>query len=488
MRLDQLCMVLPDKKFDGDPHVQVTGLCNHAQQVKPGDFFIAKQGLTRSGRLFIPQAIAQGAVAVLTDQREEACSVTQVIVASPNFCEALIAEKFFEAPSKEISLIGVTGTNGKSTVSWLIWHILKGKGPTGLLSTVLQDLGGGQIFKSMVTTPDVVTTQSLLRCMINNGCRSAVMEVSSHGLDQGRVSRVHFQVGVFTNLSREHLDYHKTFTNYGLAKKKLFEMLPPQGVMVANSDDSFGQVLLHEHTIGRSISFGIESGALRAQDIQFCAEGAKFFVCYQGKRVMVQSPLIGRFNVYNLLAALGALLALGYPLEELVCRVQSFPGVPGRMEAVDNQQGRKIFVDYAHSPDALKQVLQSLRLAFPGVELTVVFGCGGARDKEKRPCMGEIACDYADRVYLTTDNPRAESPEEIIKEIFSGCVKYKEKVYIEYDRRSAIISAIEKGCPQGVVLVAGKGHEDVQIFGAVQTFFNDVKTVQEFMGKGSVKV
>lgn len=487
MRIDQLCEVLPEKTFYGDEQRYIKGLCNHAQKANPGDFFIARQGLTCSGKLFIPQAVARGAVAVLADQYDEAISITQVIVENPNYCEALLAEKFFSSPSRELALVGVTGTNGKSTVSWLIWHMLKGRGPAGLLSTVLRDLGGGAKFKSTVTTPDVIMTQSCLRDMVLNGCNHAVMEVSSHGLDQGRVAGLHFRVGVFTNLSREHLDYHKTLANYGSAKKKLFEMLPCDGVMVVNNDDPFGQTLLKEHK-AHSISFGVDGGELQAQGIEFGAESTCFFVCYKNKRIPVHAPLIGLFNVYNLLAAFGALLALGYTLEEMAHRVQSFPGVPGRMEAVANAQGKKIFVDYAHSPDALERVLQSLQLTFPGAELSVIFGCGGGRDKEKRPFMGQIACQYADKVYLTTDNPRNEQPQEIVRDIFSGCVKYKEKVYIEYDRRKAIARAIENGCAKGVILVAGKGHEEVQISGGAQVPFSDIKAIQEIMGQGSIEV
>ena len=460
----------------------ISGLCSNSKVVAPGNLFIAKKGLTVDGSRFIPDAIQAGAVAVLTDLYNPFLPghVTQIIHHDVVHAETVLASAYYDNPSQDLFLVGITGTNGKTTTSFLIRHILREiKSPCGLIGTVEWDLGE-KIQSPFLTTPDCITNCRLLREMLKGGCKSAVMEVSSQAMDQGRVRNLHFDVGIFTNLTQDHLDYHHTMENYADAKAKFFKMLGDKTAII-NADSPWSSRMV-EGCSAKVMTYGIENPAdLKADNVHLDSQGITFDLSYQGKILPVKSILIGRFNVYNILGAIGAALVYGMPLEEIVKKVASFQKVPGRLERIENLRGISVFVDYAHSDDALSNVLTTLREVTKGRVMTV-FGCGGDRDRGKRPLMGAVATKLSDFTVITSDNPRHEDPQAIIAEILQGCVK-KDSILVEPDRKNAIISAIAKAQCGDTILIAGKGHERQQIFGSRIVDFDDCEIAREELNK-----
>ncbi len=459
----------------------ISGLTLDSRQVEPGYCFIALPGALLDGRDYVRQAVENGAVLILHDDRYPLsgplCGPVVAAVSDLRKRLACLAAGFYGLPEKVFKLIGVTGTNGKTTVSWLLERLLSGPASCGLIGTIAHRVGEKR-YAARNTTPDLLSLYRMLAEMREAGLSRAVMEVSSHALDQGRVEGLEFQTAVFTNLTRDHLDYHKTMENYFQVKSRLFSGLKEENTAVLNYDDPYGRDL-GRLTPARVFSYAIADpeADYRAEDIRINADGTGFNLIYPNGALGLFSPLVGRHNVYNLLAACAAASAAGIPLEEVSGRIAGLPQVPGRMERFDLARDVRVFVDYAHTPDALANVLSALRQLNPQ-RLHVVFGCGGDRDRGKRPRMGDVAAGLADTVTLTSDNPRNEDPGEILNEIVSGFSAGFTGYRIIEDRESAIRTACEQAGPGDFVLVAGKGHENYQIFRDRTVRFDDREIVK----------
>ncbi len=466
--LTQLLKQIPFCAVEGPTDRVITGLNSNSKTVAPGHLFIAKQGLSAHGAQFIPSAVAQGAVALLVDAYYPAFpEVTQLIYPDVPSMEALLARAFYDHPQDKLFLVGITGTNGKTTTSYLVRHLL---GECGLIGTVEQCIGS-QSFPSTHTTPDVLQNYSLFHEMVKARCDSCVMETSSHALHQGRLRSILFDVAVFTNLTQDHLDYHSTMQEYAEAKALLFTSLKAGSTAVVNADSPYSDLMIKSCST-QCIRYGIEAPCdLKASDLHLHSSGTAFTLSYKEKKCTFTSPLIGRYNVYNLLAAMGVGLARGLNLECMATKLESFINVSGRLESVPNAKGLNIYVDYAHTDDALKNVLQTLQEIKKG-RLITVFGCGGNRDPHKRPKMGAVVEELSDVTLITSDNPRTENPQEIIRQILAGLKQPGEALVIE-DRKRAIEHAIQMTTPEDIVLIAGKGHEKVQLCGSTTFPFDD---------------
>lgn len=463
MKLKKLFKDL-DVEIKGSKEVEVTGISSHSQFVAPGSLFIAKKGKAFDGNEFIPKAIETGAVAIVTDFYNPFLQgVTQIITSDVTKLEALLAKRYYETEKHPLYLVGITGTNGKTTTAYLIHHLIPSFGLMGTIETVM----GKQRFPAQLTTADVVTNHKTLYEMAGQNLKGVVMEVTSHALDQNRVEEILFDIGVFTNLSQDHLDYHGTMDSYLSAKLKLFNKSKEK---IYNVDDPAMEGMKG------GITFGIHSDAdLRATNIVCSLEGTTFDLHYEGKIIPMKMPLVGEYNVYNVLAALAVSLKKGEKLPTLKKRLETFPGVPGRLEKIENERGIHLFVDFAHTPEALEKVLKTLHDLKTGKIITV-FGCGGERDQNKRPKMGAAAEKYSDTVIITSDNPRSEDPEEICAAIKKGV---KGAALIEVDRRAAIERALFMAQENDLVLVAGRGHEPFQKIKGRQLPFDDRIVVKE---------
>ncbi|MCG6970737.1 MAG: UDP-N-acetylmuramoyl-L-alanyl-D-glutamate--2,6-diaminopimelate ligase [Gammaproteobacteria bacterium] len=462
----------------------VHGLTLDSRKVTSGDVFLACAGHQVHGVYFAPQAIKQGAVAVLVEDHaavskeidELRASAVVPVISVPNLTRlaGVIAERFYDHPSKALTAVGITGTNGKTSCSQFLAQALSEDKPCGIVGTIGNGLYG-KLENASHTTPDAVTLHGMFMRFLQQGAASVVMEVSSHGLVQGRVAGVSFDVAVFTNLSRDHLDYHGDMENYSAAKKQLFQM-PGLQHAVINADDVFGRQLIKElpaelHTVGYGVA---DDAQVRASQLRFSPQGMMFYVDTPWGGGTVQSALLGRFNVSNILAVLATLLVLGTPLENALRSVQRLTTVSGRMERVGYEgHGPVVVVDYAHTPDAVEKALTGLREHFKNQQsangaiahrIFCVFGCGGDRDKGKRAAMGASAQAHADTVIITNDNPRTEDPNQIVHDIMLG-VTEPAQVQIILDRREAIRQALQQATANDAVIVLGKGHEQYQILG-----------------------
>ena len=464
MRLRELIEAIPDLQVKGSLDVEVTGISSSSKAIIPGDLFVARRGKSHDGTAFIKEALAAGAVGIVSEFFSS-FDVPQIIHSDLSYLEKELARRLYDSPDQKLFLVGVTGTNGKTTTSYLVKHLL---GNCGLIGTV-QWLTGKRTAASTMTTPDFLTAQKLLHEMTESGCDSAVLEVSSHGLDQGRLRSVEFDVAVFTNLTQDHLDYHLTMENYAEAKGKFFSSLEKGKTAVINVDSPWAPFFLQKCQ-AQVFTYGIDKSAdLRIRAFQLEAKGTAAELEFKGKSFSLQSPLIGRFNLYNLMAALAVGIARGKEMEELLAAVKTFYGVPGRLERVSNARQLNIFVDYAHTPDALQNVLETVNELKTGRVITV-FGCGGDRDRAKRPQMGRVVEQFSDLAIVTSDNPRSEEPQTIIEEILAGL---HTPVLVEIDRRQAIVKAIALMTPNDILLIAGKGHENYQIFKDRTIHFDD---------------
>ena len=461
----------------GSEEVEITGITANSKQAQPGSLFLAKKGLRHEGNQFIPEAIAAGAVAVLTDIYDPLLDCIQMIYPDVQHLESVLVNRFYGYPGEKLFLIGITGTNGKTTTSYLIKHLLDQEKQTcGLIGTI-EWMDGQNSFSSTHTTPDLITLTKLFYGMTTHRCQSAVMEVSSHALDQGRVKDVPFDVGIFTNLTLDHLDYHKTMENYADAKSKLFTSLSQEGFAIFNTDDHWHTQMIKQCQ-AQKISYGFsEQADIRASHMSQTSEGVQFIVTYKNQSVTVLSTLIGRFNIYNLLAAIGVGIVCHLSLDRVVEHLKSFNRVPGRLERVPNSKGLNIFVDHSHTDDALRNVLETL-YEFKKGRIITVFGCGGTRDKSKRPKMASVAEMFSDFVIVTSDNPRSENPEDIIHQIVGGFKSHTQFKAI-IDRKEAIQKAILMATPEDIVLIAGKGHETYQIFSHEIVPFDDRKVAHQ---------
>ncbi|HVE68915.1 MAG TPA: UDP-N-acetylmuramoyl-L-alanyl-D-glutamate--2,6-diaminopimelate ligase [Solirubrobacteraceae bacterium] len=451
--------------------VEVAGLAYDSREAGPGTLFFCVPGFTTDGHDFAPAAVEAGAAALVVE-RSLGLGVPEVVVPSVREAMAPAAARFHGDPTARLRVVGITGTNGKTTTAWLVRHLLEAASVrTGLLGTVSSVVGGRE--EPVVrTTPEAVDLQATFARMEAGGDRACAMEVSSHALQLHRVDAIHWAVGVFTNLSRDHLDFHATMEEYYRAKRRLFQARPATAVV--NADDEHGWRLAAE--IG-AVTFGVAREAdWRALDVRGGLTGSRFRVVSPEGEAEVDSPLPGAFNVLNVLGALAAASALGVALADGATALPGFRAVPGRFEPVDEGQEFAVLVDYAHTPDSLENVLSAARDLGEG-RVIVVFGAGGNRDRGKRPLMGEIATRLADVAIVTSDNPRSEDPEAIIAEILAGAGPRAEA---QPDRRAAIARAVEAARPGDVVVVAGKGHERGQEFaGGRKEPFDDVAVARE---------
>lgn len=461
----------------------VTCLITDSRRVVPGALFFAIGGLRTDGNLFVEEAVDRGAVAVITEEDLGShFPIDYIQVADVRQSLAVVSRAFYGKPDAKLGITGITGTNGKTTVSMLTQHLIGGQDTIGLLGTIRYDLGK-RTLPSFRTTPESVDVYALLAQMVDNGCTEAVMEVSSHGIDQKRTYGLDVDVAAFLNLTQDHIDYHKSMEAYYEVKKRLFtgEMgqCPKQAVI--NIDCPYGRRLLCELPAGvEATTFGIEaSGAvIRADQVTLFADRTEFQLTWPEGQTQVISPLLGRYNVSNLLAALAIGRAKGHSVESILARVQSFPGVPGRMERVDEGQSFNVLVDYAHTDDALVHACKMLREITPG-RLIVVFGCGGDRDRTKRAPMLRAVLDGADKVFVTSDNPRTETLDQIFADMRAA--SGSESAHYVSDRKHAISIALDAAGPGDCVLIAGKGHEAYQEFDGTVIPFDDRQVARDLI-------
>jgi UDP-N-acetylmuramoyl-L-alanyl-D-glutamate--2,6-diaminopimelate ligase len=479
MQLKHLIQNLQDAVVSGSAECEITALAYDSRKVRPGTLFAALRGEKVDGLAFLEPAIAAGAIAVLGENVEPDPRITTIRTPHARAALAELAATFYQQPAQRLKMIGVTGTNGKTTTTFLIKHICeKEMLRCGLLGTVRYEIGD-RILPAARTTPESLDVQEMLYQMRSAGCKAAAMEVSSHALAQDRVKCIEWDCAVFTNLTQDHLDYHGTMEKYFEAKSLLFTGLGGQrkkATAVINADDRYGARLLKMCT-APVITYGLGARAdFRASEMKSDFSGTSYQLDARGKSYLVRLPLIGRFNVYNSLAAIAAATAVGIDVRNAVVALANAPHVPGRLEAVQAKRQYRVFVDYAHTDDALINVMKTLRELSPR-RLVVVFGCGGNRDKAKRPKMAAAVEQYADWGIITSDNPRKEDPEAIIEDIKAG---YRGKNYeVVVDRREAIFKAVAMAQPRDIVLLAGKGHEAYQEFADHTVPFDDVHTAME---------
>lgn len=473
MKLSKLAKA-SDSQLHGKD-IDISLIACDSRLMGPGGLFGVFHGVCADGEKYINDAVRNGAVALLTDHIIEGVDLPQIVAENPRYAFALCSSVFYHNPSKKLGLVGVTGTNGKTTIAYIIRHIISQVGEKcGMIGTIEYDLCS-TVLPSPLTTPESCDFQFCLSKIRESEGKYCVAEVSSHSIDQHRIAGSKFSVGVFTNLSHEHLDYHTSMEEYAGVKKKLFDSLDMSGVAVINSEDPFAEIMVKD-TKASIIRVGGAGSDIEIKDAICDTRGTYIVLSIGGAELVVKSPLIGSFNVTNVALAIAACSGIGFGLVEIINSIESFPGVPGRMERFANKAGKTVLVDYAHTEDALQKVLEASCALCRG-ELIVVFGCGGDRDKGKRPLMAKWAEEIADKVYITSDNPRNEDPENIIKEILEG-IRNKDNCIIEVDRKKAIEMAIKNATDEDVILIAGKGHEDYQIIGGEKIQLDDREIVK----------
>ncbi|MGE3954727.1 MAG: UDP-N-acetylmuramoyl-L-alanyl-D-glutamate--2,6-diaminopimelate ligase [Parachlamydiales bacterium] len=470
LQIRSLLSLFPNLTLKGSRAVKITGVCSHSKQVAPGMLFVARRGRTHDGGRFIHEALKAGAVAIASDLYDHSLKVPQIITEDLQHLEGPLAAAFYGYPSHKMATIGITGTSGKTSVSYLLRHLLEGVGiPTGLIGTV-EVITGRERGSTGMTTPDPSTLQRLLHEMVQHRCRAAILEATSHGLAQGRLEGTLFSAACFTNLTHEHLDYHGTMEAYAEAKGLLFRNAPRAAL---NGDDPW-----HTRMGAPSpLLYGLSpTHDLYATDLTSTPTGTHFTLHYRGKTLPVTLPLAGRFNVYNALAALAVAILQDIEIKQLTPILATFPGVPGRLERIPSLRPFSLYVDFAHKPDALEQVLVTLRPLTKRRLITVV-GCGGDRDRAKRPLMGEVATRLSDITLFTSDNPRTEEPAQICQEMAMG----GHPTEIIVDRRSAIAHAIAIAEEGDTILIAGRGHEQHQILAHGVVPFDDRQVAKELL-------
>lgn len=473
MKLEAMFQDVPVLEWQGLREGEVTGVAYHSHAVNRGTLFCTWQGQKSDGHIYLQDAVARGASAVVVEKQVGDLPCPRIIVRSGRLALSRIAANFYARPAHQLKMVGITGTNGKTSTAFLLHHLLKGQGiKAGLLGTVIYDLGDG-VISAERTTPEGLDIQRYLRRMADCGCTAAVMETSSHALEQGRIDGVPFSAAVFTHLSHDHLDYHGTMENYFSAKLRLFLSLKEGSTAVVNQDDSYGRRILETLPPGvRGVTYGMEPGAdFEATGATYSSTGTRFRLSYQGSTREVVSRWIGPFNVANALAALSTGFALGLDLDQVIENLATAPSVPGRMELLPHEGNFAVVVDYAHTDDAVSKVADALRPLTKN-RLRVLVGCGGNRDKTKRPLMARAACEKADDVILTSDNPRNEKPGEILDQMVEG-VKNFSNYRVIVDRAEAIREIIHSAQAGDVILLAGKGHETYQEVAGVKHPFSD---------------
>jgi len=452
--------------------------------VVTGSVFVAVKGTIRDGHQYLDEALARGAMACVVQESERgkiAARPNYIWVENARLTYSSMSARWHEEPSKHLKVIGITGTNGKTTTAFLLNHVLSNLSSCGLIGT-LGAAWGTRYEKTFNTTPDAFELQELLSHMVADGVHYACVEASSHGLDQDRLAHVDRPVAIFTNLTQDHLDYHADMADYFEAKKRLFECEPKPTLSFVNQDDPSGRVLLNDLK-SKTISYSLNSDAdYKAENIRLSLDGLAMNVASSGQTVALCVPITGLFNASNVLVAYACAVELGFDPERVSEVLKNFLGVPGRMERVETGRDFRVFVDYAHTPAGVESVLHSIREFVPQ-KLITVMGCGGDRDRGKRPLMGRIACKFSDKVILTSDNPRTEDPGAIIREIEAGCRDVPKADYRSIEsREEAIAEAVKLARTGDVIMVLGKGHENYQIVGTRKYPFDDRDIVRKTLG------
>lgn len=476
MKLNTLLTDLNVQVF-GATDIDITGIQFDSRKVEPGNIFVAQVGTTMDGHTFVDGCIAQGAAAVvISNPAYKRDGVTTILAENTDYVLGIMAHRWFGCPSEHLQLVGVTGTNGKTTIATLLYKMTRALGyKAGLLSTVVNYIDD-QAVPSTHTTPDALELNGLLRQMVDAGCQYAFMEVSSHSIAQERIAGLRFQGAAFTNLTRDHLDYHKTFDNYRDTKKRLFDNLPKTAFAVTNKDDKNGLVMT-QNTQAEVHTYSTRTLAdFKASILEEGFDGMLLNI--NGQDIFV--PLVGRFNASNILAIYGTAISLGLDKMDVLRVLSTLTAVNGRFETIHSPKGWTAIVDYAHTPDAVDNVIQTINEIRKGHLITVV-GCGGNRDKGKRPIMAQIAKHGSDQLILTSDNPRDEEPADILQDMAAGLTEdeLRQTLIIE-DRASAIQTACTLAQANDVILVAGKGHEDYQIIKGVKHHFDDHEIVKKY--------
>jgi UDP-N-acetylmuramoyl-L-alanyl-D-glutamate--2,6-diaminopimelate ligase len=464
----------------GKTDMDITDVQIDSRKVQKGTCFIAVKGAAADGHLFISRAIESGAVAIVCEvlPAERIEEVTYVQTTSSAEAAGLIAHNFYDSPTNRIKLVGVTGTNGKTTIATLLYKLFNALGyKCGLVSTV-ENIIAGTIIPSTHTTPDAISLNSLLKQMADEGCDFVFMEVSSHAIHQKRIAGLQFAGGIFSNITHDHLDYHQTFDEYIRVKKAFFDGLPAQAFAITNLDDKRGAVML-QNTAAKKLTYSLRTVAdFKGKILENSLTGLVMVINEQE----VHFRLIGEFNAYNLLAVFGAAMSLGEDKSQVLLALSNLTGAEGRFDYIISAKDKIIgIVDYAHTPDALVNVLDTIKKLKKGYEKVItVVGCGGDRDKTKRPVMGQVACDNSDKVVFTSDNPRSEDPEAILKDMEATLSTAARRKYIAIaDRKQAIKTAISMAQPEDIVLIAGKGHEKYQDIKGVKHHFDDKEILVE---------
>ena len=478
MKLSEILHDIKILETTASPDTEITGVCYDSRQVKPGDLFVAVRGFESDGHKFIPMAVQKGCAAVLCEEMPEA-AIPAVRTDDCRMGLALSARNFYRDPSSELKVIGITGTNGKTSTSVLLKQLLEKctGAKVGLIGSI-SNMIGEEEFHTEHTTPESSDLQALFRRMADAGCTYCVMEVSSHSLVLNRVAGVRFAVGLFTNLTQDHLDFHKTMEAYAEAKSLLFPLCDR---CIANADDAWTEKVMEK--AGSSVytfSAQSDSAALVAKDVRIDARGVRFVAVEGNELARVSVSLPGRFSVYNALSAVACGRMLDIPLRDCAEALQTARGPKGRVESVPTDGDYSIFIDYAVTPDAIENVLTTLRDVTAG-RLVMLFGCGGDRDRKKRPIMGRIACENSDFVIVTSDNPRTERPEDIIEEILVGVRECHTPYEVICDRVEAIRYAVENHRAGDVILLCGKGHEDYQIIGKEKIHMDEREIVADIL-------
>lgn len=487
-RVEDIVKVISPIRVEGPQTAEVCHITADSRTVQEGSLFICLVGATVDGHSFVEKAVQDGAVAVVVSKPVTVADHVAVIYVEDTRQALQAAVPFFyDYPASKMRMIGVTGTNGKTTTTHIIAHLLRSQGYTvGVIGTV-HILIDDQSYPIHNTTPDVADLQQILQQMVDAGVTHCIMEVSSHALALGRTAGVEYDTAVFTNLTQDHLDFHKTFDNYLAAKAKLFKQVSASYQVkegkgaVINVDDAYGQSIV-DVTTSPMITYSTEGkGSMNASDLTVTAKSSQFTLNYDGKSYPISTKIAGMFNVYNTLAAVGATLYEGLSMEEIVKGLATFTAVPGRFELIEEGQDFAVVVDYAHTPDGLENILQTAKKIVEN-RILVVFGCGGDRDATKRPIMGRIAAQFGDRVFVTSDNPRTEDPVQIVKDVEVGVREglHDDVTYeVIVDRREAIHKAIAEATTGDVVIIAGKGHEDYQILKDETIHFDDREVARE---------
>jgi len=480
MELKKLISAIQVKKIVGDDNILITGIESDSRKVEQGMLFVAVKGNTVDGHDYIEKATERGATSIICEQIPENAKHLEcafIVVQDTTEALGMILDTWYGHPSSRLTLVGVTGTNGKTTVATVLYNLFRHLGhKVGLLSTVCNYIND-EVLPATHTTPDPCSLHRLLAQMADAGCEYTFMEVSSHAIDQKRISGLHFKGGIFTNLTRDHLDYHKTVNNYLKAKKSFFDNLPQNAFALTNIDDKSGNVML-QNTAARKMAYSLQKLTdIKGKIVESHIEGMELII--NGMEINVR--FVGRFNAYNLLAVYGTAIALGKNPEEVCIALSALHPVSGRFETIRSPKGFTAIVDYAHTPDALTNVLNSIQEVLSGKgRIITVVGAGGNRDKGKRPLMAKEACGLSNLVILTSDNPRFEDPETIIRDMVAGLSEQaQDSTLCITDRMQAIKTATHLAQKGDVILIAGKGHEDYQEIKGVKYHFDDREILKE---------